>query len=245
MTPRQLIAASLFTVAGSVTAPACLSLASAAVPNCGGQSAAPQPVPYVCNLPGIDITYQGVTRHFAAQVFADGTKVTVTFTMSAPLPVAVPIRIVHHEGISGAGGSENESSGVIPAGATTAVLVDSAPCRNGQLDVKAVNTSNGSGDKYRVGGPWIRNGTGCIDTSTVPQSTTVPSTTIAPPSTSTPGSTTTPPGPVESTAPTTVGGGASSKNLPATGSSVASLFWVGVMALFVGGVLFFTRRRPA
>jgi hypothetical protein len=230
------------------TASACLSVgvANAAVPNCGGQSAPPQPVPYTCNLPAKAITYQGVTRSFSAVVNADGSRVTVQFVMSAPLPVDVPIRIVHHESISGAGGAENESSGFIFAGQTTATLTDSAPCREGQLDVKAVNTSNGSGDAFRVGGPWIQNGTGCtVVTTTVPQSSTtvtatsVPSSTVPPPA-SVPQPTTSAP-----TVPS-VTSKASGGTLPPTGSSAGPV-WFG-LGILVGGLLLLTaavRRRAS
>jgi len=68
---RRLLAGA-FVLATGVTAPACLSGIAAAATACGGQSAPPQPVPYTCSLPGIDITAQGFTRHFSAVVFADG-----------------------------------------------------------------------------------------------------------------------------------------------------------------------------
>ncbi len=214
-----------------------------ATPNCGGQNAAPQPVPYTCNLPGIDITAQGATRHFAAQVHADGNAVTITYLMTGGvLPVDVPIRIVHHEGISGAGGASDEATGVIPAGKTTATLTDSSPCRAGQLDVKAVDISNGSGDRFRVGGPWIQNGTGCNETTTVPQSSTtvpVPPSSTAPPPASTPGST--PGSSVESTAPTSVGGGA----LPKTGHDNTPLVLLGVLLVGLGAIVLEVRRRSA
>jgi hypothetical protein len=221
-----------------------------AAPNCGGQSAAPQPVPYDCDLPGIDITYQGVTRHFSAHVHADGTHVTVTYLMSTPLPVDVPIRIVHHEGVSGAGLASDSSQGVIPAGAVTATLVDSSPCRDGQLDVKAVFIGNGQ-SQGRVGGPWIRNGTDCTTTTTVPQSSTtsLPTSTSssAPPPTTTPTSTV--PSTVGSTAPTSPpqsgGGGASSTNLPATGSDLLPRALIGVVLFGLGAIVLEIKRRAS
>ena len=243
---NRLTLAGLAVLAGSVTAPVCMTGTASALPNCGGQNAAPQPVPYTCFLPGRDITYQGVTRHFSAVVFADGVHVTVTYTMSAPVPVDVPIRIVHHTGISGAGLGSDQSQGFIPAGQTTATLVDSSPCREGQLDVKAVNTANGSGDNFRVGGPWIRNGDSCIDTTTIPSSSTttaVTSSTVPPPS-STPG--TRPP--VESTAPTsrppvTSGGG----TLPPTGNGldIAGVGWLATLVVVAGGYLVHSTRKRA
>ena len=57
------------------------------------------------------------------------------------------------------------SHGTIPAGATSITLVDSAPCRLGQLDIKAVFTGNGDA-RGRIGGPWISNGTDCSTPTT-------------------------------------------------------------------------------
>jgi len=248
MNRRLLIATAV--LATGVTAPACLSSPAHAAGNCGGQNATPQPVPYTCNLPGIDLTVQGITRHFSAVVNADGTRVTVQFIMTGgTLPVAVPIRIVHHEGISGAGGSENESQGTIPAGQTTATLTDSAPCRDGQLDVKAVFIANGQ-SQGRVGGPWIQNGTGCNATTTVPQSsTTLPVSSTVPPSpTTTPASTV--PSTVGSTAPASPpqsggGGGTHSTQIPATGRDASPLILASAVLVGLGLVVLEVRRRSA
>jgi hypothetical protein len=202
--------------------------------NCGGQGAAPQPVPYTCTLPGIDITVSGITRHFSAVVSANGTSVTAVITMTGGLlPVNVPVKIVHHEGISGAGGNEDSAQGFILAGQTTATVVDSSPCRAGQLDVKAVDTSPGSGDKFRIGGPWITNGTGCMDTQTTVPATTVASTV---PAVTTPGAPTTAP-----TVPATDASRITA--LPATGTDLNWFIVSTAALLFFGAVLVVTGRR--
>lgn len=226
-----------------------------ALPNCGGQHAAPHAVPYDCALPGIDITVGGLTRHFSAVVHANGTNVSVDYLMTlngqpAPLPVAVPIRITHHDGISGAGLGFDTAAGFIAAGATTATLTDSAPCRAGQLDVMAVVTAPGSGDRFRVGGPWIENGSGCTDiTSTVPATVPTPPTTapavpvppVVPPSTGQ--------GPPPQRPPAEAGPPTSTFGLPPTGSSPSPAAVAGGALLGVGlaGVLLASNRtrRPA
>jgi hypothetical protein len=169
-----IVAGSIFTLAGTAHAA-----------NCGGQGAAPvaasADAPYVCTMPGIDITVQGVTRHFSGVLTANGTTVSVTFTMSAPLPVAVPLVLIHHTGKSGDGQPEIRVEGSIPAGSTTATVVDSKPCQDGQVDAKAIFTKPGD-ERGRVGGPWIFNGTPeqCIDTQTSVPATTVPVATTVP-----------------------------------------------------------------
>lgn len=202
-----------------------------ALPNCGGQHAAPHAVPYDCALPGIDITVGGLTRHFSAVVHANGTNVSVDYLMTGgTLPVNVPIRITHHENISGAGLGSDTAAGFILAGQTTATLTDSSPCRAGQLDVMAVVTAPGSGDRFRVGGPWIENGTGCTDTSSIPATVPTPPTTapavpvppVVPPSTGQ--------GPPAQRPPVQAGPPTSTFGLPPTGSSSSP-------AAVAGGVL--------
>jgi len=200
--------------------------------NCGGQGApgsptnplpAP-PVPYTCTLPGKDITVAGVTRHFSAVVRVTGTQVFVDFTMSAPLPVDVPIWIEHHTGISGAGGTSDNAQGFILAGQTTATLEDSSPGRNGQLDVFAIFRRQ---DKGRVGGPWIQNGVPPVPTTAPP---------VVPPST-VPG-TPTPPAPAPTTPPSAgtgaLGGGGT---LPQTGDELWAFVYAAAVMLLFGGVL--------
>jgi LPXTG-motif cell wall-anchored protein len=208
----------------------------ASVPNCGGQSAAEHPVPYDCVS---QKTIDGTT--FTASVHADGSHVTVVITLNAPRADDTSARIIHHEGNSGAGGQENTSSGVIPAGATSITLVDSAPCRVGQLDIKAVFTGNGD-ERGRVGGPWIRNGTDCMGTTTV-----VTTPTTSPVTTSPTSSPITIPrsGSSSPTTPATVSvpHGTVAGNLPATGGNLTG-FYIGAGGIALGvGLLVITRRR--
>jgi LPXTG-motif cell wall-anchored protein len=225
----------LLTLAGLATAAgATVALAGTAhAANCGGQSAAPQPVPYTCELPGkvmsaVAPNGQTISRHVSAVLHADGEAVWVVYTMSAPLPVNAPIRIVHHEGISGAGLDSDQSVGVIPAGQTTATLVDSSPCRAGQVDVKFWDITNGSGDAFRVGGPWITNGTDCTTpTTTVPGETTT--TVVVTTVTTVPGAPTTSPA---ASAP-----GTSSRTLPQTGETIGRMFLAAFILFLVAAPL--------
>jgi LPXTG-motif cell wall-anchored protein len=219
--------------------------AGAGVPNCGGQGAAPQPVPYTCVLPFKTID----GSEFAAGVQANGNTVVVGFQLKAARQVATPIHIVHHDGISGAGGPESEASGIIPAGALTAVLSVTDPCRAGQLDIKAVFVGNGDAIG-RIGGPWIQNGVGCatsttttiISGSTVP-ATTAPATSTPDTSSSVPGSTV--PGPTTSRPLSSVPGTTSSRALPATGRSSAPLVLLAGLFLALGGLVLTVRRRAS
>src|SRR5262245_43024984 len=66
------------------------------VPVCGGQNAAPRPVPYTCTTQTQTIDGSQVF----AVLHADGQTVTVTFTLLSPRTTDAPIRITHHIGIS-------------------------------------------------------------------------------------------------------------------------------------------------
>jgi hypothetical protein len=219
-----------------------------ALPACGGNNAAPHAVPYDC-IAGPKVI-DGTT--FSALVHADGTHVTVTIGLLTARTVDTPIRIIHHEGKSGAGGVENGADGVIPAGARTAVLVDSAPCRVGQLDVKAVFI--GPGDEAgRIGGPWIDNSpTGGCTTGDTTTTTTVPvsSTTVPPvtttPTTSRPGSSTSTTKPAP-TGPSTTGGTsvAHATALPATGGAPLPALGLALGMLAGGAGLVVASRRRA
>ena len=220
--------------------------ADAAPPNCGGKSAAPQPVPYDCVLPFklIDGT------QFAAAVHASGTSVTVVIALKTPRTVPTPARIVHHEGISGAGGTEDSAQGVIPPGALSITLTDSAPCRAGQLDIKAVFIGNGDANG-RVSAPYVTTADNCgttpTTTTTVPgttvPSTTVPTTSIPDTSSSVPGSTV--PGPTTSRPLSSVPGATSSRALPATGRSSTPLVLLAGLFLALGGLVLTVRRRAS
>jgi hypothetical protein len=137
------------------------------LPSCGGQNAAPRPVPYTCTT---DTRLIDGSQVFAI-VSADGQTLAVTFHLLAPRSTDATIRIVHHIGTSGAGGSRAEASGLIPAGQTQATLMVATPCFAGQVDIKFVFTLD-SQPQGRVGGPWITNGTGCTPTSTTSTTTT-------------------------------------------------------------------------
>ena len=132
-----------------------------ALPFCGGQNAAPQPVPYTCTT---DTRLIDGSQVFAV-VVADGRTVTVTYHLLAPRSSDAQIRINHHVGVSGAGGPVSVASGVLVAGQTTATLVVTTPCVAGQIDIKFVFILS-SQPQGRVGGPWIENGTGCTTTTT-------------------------------------------------------------------------------
>jgi LPXTG-motif cell wall-anchored protein len=215
---------------------------AAAAPNCGGQHAAPQPVPYTCVLPTKVIDGSQVS----GVLTADGQIVTVTYQLVTPRPADTPIRIDHHVGISGAGGPESEANGVIPAGATTATLSVVTPCRAGQVDIKIVFVAS-SQPQGRLGGPWIENGTGCTAPTTTTPSTTTPSTTT--PSTTTP-STTTPSttGTTNSTTTPTSASQTTLRTLPATGSGAEAPIatTTAIAAVILGGLaVIATRRRAA
>ena len=159
------------------------------LPFCGGQNAPPQPVPYTCRTQTQTIDGSQVS----AVLHADGTTVTVTYTLVAPRATDAPIRITHHIGVSGAGGTRSVANGVIPAGQTTATLSVTTPCFAGQVDIKFVFVLD-TQPQGRVGGPWIENGTGCTVVTTT-TATTIPTTppttpTTPPPSTPPPSTTT-------------------------------------------------------
>jgi hypothetical protein len=201
--------------------------AGAAVPNCGGQGAAPQPVPYTCNLPGQEIAGSSVS----GVVNADGNALTVTYLLAAPRADDVPIRVVYHVGNSGFGGPQSEASGVIPAGATTATLVVVAPCQLGQVDIKFFFTGNGQAEG-RVGGPTIENGTGCTsDTTTTTTTTTTP---IVTTTNATSGSTS-----PSSVIPGSLG------TLPATGNDSRRPLGAAAVVLALGVVAWYAARRRA
>ena len=162
------------------------------LPFCGGQNAPPQPVPYTCTTQTQTIDGSQVF----AVLHADGQTVTVTYTLLAPRTTDAPIRITHHIGVSGAGGTRAVANGVIPAGQTTATLVVTTPCFAGQVDIKFVFVLD-TQPQGRVGGPWIENGTGCtVVTTTIPTTPPTPPTTI-------PTTPPTPPTTIPTTPPTT------------------------------------------
>ena len=193
------------------------------LPFCGGQNAAPQPVPYTCTTQTQTIDGSQVF----AVLHADGQTVTVTYTLLAPRTTDAPIRITHHIGVSGAGGTASIANGVIPAGQTTATLSVTTPCFAGQVDIKFVFIL-GSQPQGRVGGPWIENGTGCTAPTTTTTTTTV---TTVPTSTTGSSVATTVPG---SVSPSSV---AASSVLPSTGGRSTSAYNAALVAVIAGCVL--------
>jgi len=219
--------------------------AHAALPNCGGQSAAPQPVPYSCILPPKVI--DGTT--FAGRVDADGTVVTVTIEIGKVVggvwvpglgvrTVPTPAAIIHHQDVSGAGGPSENAQGTIPPGGFRIVLTDSSPCRDGQLDVFVVST----GPNFRLGGPWIQNGVNCVAPTTV--ASTAPTTTPSGGSTSAPGTTVA--FPLVTVVPTSAGV-AAVVALPETGSNGADarlLVALGLVLLGAVLIVVTVRKQP-
>ena len=209
------------------------------LPFCGGQNAPPQPVPYTCRTQTQTIDGSQVS----AVLHADGTTVTVTYTLVAPRPTDAPIRITHHIGVSGAGGTRSSPNGVIPAGQTTATLSVTTPCFAGQVDIKFVFVLD-TQPQGRVGGPWIENGTGCTVVTTT-TSTTIPTTPPTTPATTTPTTTpttppTTPPTSPASTPPTAPPSSVSqrtvSTTLPVTGGG-SDAYSVALVAVMIGSLL--------
>jgi LPXTG-motif cell wall-anchored protein len=218
--------------------------------NCGGQGAAPRPTPYTCTLPYITIDGTVVGAVVRANGNApvkgvSGTGVEVIISIKDGTPtrtVPTSVRIVHHEGISGAGGAFDEASGVMAPGQRTILLRDSAACRAGQLDIKFVFTGNGE-PAGRIGGPWIENGTGCDSPPTTPPTTAAPPTT--PPTTIT----ATPPGapPVTPNTPTTPPANRPptppGDRLPETGRDEGPALVAAVLMLAAGVALLILRGR--
>jgi LPXTG-motif cell wall-anchored protein len=205
---------------------------AAALPNCGGNNDV-KVAPLTCtNTRTID----GTTFTVVLDVDAAGV-MTVTYTLDTPRSVDTAIRIRAHRGIS-SNPDTNEVAGVIPAGATSAVLVVPSNC--GQVDVKAVFTGNGDA-RGRVSGPFVTTADNCSSSTA----------TTATPISSGVGSTT-PTSAGVTTCPictdTTSGSGSalSNQTLPETGSS-STLLLILSTALVVVGVVLVTKgrdRRP-
>jgi hypothetical protein len=137
---------------------------------CTGKNVVQQ-APYSCSttktIDGIDVTAD-------LNVDANGRAV-VTFTISPPQAVDVPVSIHNYTGIGGE--PRQFVDGVIAAGTTTTTLVvPEVKC--GQFDMKAVHTKAGDRSGH-IAGPVLTWGDNC----TVPP-TTVPPTTVPPTDTS-------------------------------------------------------------
>jgi hypothetical protein len=183
---------------------------------CTGKNVVQQ-APYSCSttrtIGGIEVTAD-------LDVDVNGRAV-VTFTISPPQAVDVPVAIHNYTGIGGE--PRLYLDGVIAAGTTTTTLVvDQVKC--GQFDMKAVHTRAGEREGH-IAGPVLSWGQNCTVPPTTTSPTTTPPTTVAP--------TTAPPVRV---APATVRAG----SLPPTGPQpavpwpvVAGMLAVGAAAIVV------------
>ena len=232
----------LVLVGGSVASLAFLvSPASAA--ECGGNQTVAQ-TPYSCSKTRV---IDGTA--FSVVLNATNTTVTVHYSMDAPRPADTPIRVRSHVGISSTTAAPSEVTGVIPAGATTAVLTVPLSC--GQVDIKAVFIGNGD-SSGRVVAPYVTNGTNCASgvTTTTASTTTAPTTAPATVTTVPPTGPTTPTTTPQTGAVTTATAPGSVTSivpgpLPETGRSSGSVVVIGVVLVAAGLVLLTvgTRRR--
>jgi hypothetical protein len=145
--------------------------ADAVESGCTGKNVVQQ-APYSCRttrtIDGIDVTAD-------LDVDANGRAV-VTFTISPPQAVDVPVAIHNYTGISGE--PRQFVDGVIAAGTTTTTLVvPQVEC--GQFDMKAVHT--GAGERAgHIAGPVLSWGQNCTVAPTTPPTTPAPTTTPPP-----------------------------------------------------------------
>ena len=131
-----------------------------------------QEAPYACSttrtIDGMDVTAD-------LDVDVNGRAV-VTFTISPPQPVDVPVSIHNYTGISGE--PRLFVDGVIAAGTTsTTLVIDEVKC--GQFDMKAVHTAPGEA-AGRIAGPVLSWGQNCAVPTTAPTTTVAPATTAPP-----------------------------------------------------------------
>ena len=163
--------------------------------------------------------------------FRTNNTASASYTVNAPWVQDIPLVVRSHVGISSTGPVLVQVEGTIPRGSTGPVVLNwTYTC--GQQDIKAVFTAPGNSDG-RIAGPYVCM-TQVVPTTTVPTTATPP--TSAPSGSVAPTSTPAAPGPSVSSG--VVGA------LPATGISVAAVFGLAVIALFIGAVAFFGSRRP-
>jgi len=215
------------------------------LPLCGGNQTI-RPAPLTCfNTKTIDGTEVTVVLDVTASGVA-----RATYTLGTPRPADTPIRMRWHEGIS-SGPLVDEISGVIPAGSLGPVTlqVQATLTCGGQIDTKAVFTSNGDG-RGRVAAPYVGLDICSQPTTTAATTTTATSSTTSVTTTSvTTTSVTTVPG---STSPTTAGSSVAQSSvapssvpgsLPTTGGERTRVALVALAALMAGaGILAATRR---
>jgi hypothetical protein len=145
--------------------------ADAVASGCTGKNVVQQ-APYSCSttrtIDGIEVTAD-------LDVDANGRAV-VTFTISPPQAVDVPVAIHNYTGISGE--PRQYVDGVIGAGTTTTTLgVEKVKC--GQFDMKAVHTRAGERSGH-IAGPVLSWGQNCTVPPTTPPTTPAPTTTPPP-----------------------------------------------------------------
>ena len=243
--PHALIvsAVPLLTVALAASAFILTRRAEAALPSCGGNQtshAAPRSCTNTRVIDGtaftvvLDVTGAGVA--------------TVTYTLDQPRVGDAPIRVRWHEGIN-SGPSAAEVSGVIPAGSTgPATLSLSAVNCGGQIDMKALFTTNGD-SRGRVGGPVITI-ENCASAATTTSTSTPPAPETTTPTTDLSSSTSSMAPEATSTASTSTAVVLAAtvtsqppRVLPATGDGGMSPAAAGAAAVVIGAVLVFVTRR--
>jgi hypothetical protein len=144
---------------------------AAASSRCTGKNIVQQ-APYACTTTR---TIDGIQVTADLDVDANGRAV-VTFTISPPQAVDVPVAIHNYTGISGE--PSQFVDGVIAAGTTTTTLVvPHVKC--GQFDMKAVHTRRGQAGGH-IAGPVLSWGQSCTATPTTPPPATTTPTTPAP-----------------------------------------------------------------
>ncbi len=202
---------------------------ASALPLCGGNQNV-QMAPVTCTN---SRTIDGTTFTVVLDVTAGGS-ITASYTLDAPRSVDTPIRVRSHRGISSTP-QVHESSGVIPAGATSASLSTTLNC--GQIDVKAVFTANGDA-RGRIAAPFVTTANDCQSAPTTTAPTTTPTTSPTTPATTAPltGPTTTPASVSPTSAAASTTAASSSGALPTTGTGTG-LLAVSALLVLVGIVL--------
>jgi hypothetical protein len=203
---------------------------ASALPLCGGNQNI-QTAPITCTN---SRTIDGTTFTVVLDVTAGGA-VTASYTLDAPRSVDTPIRVRSHRGIS-SDPRTLESSGVIPAGATSASLTTTLNC--GQIDVKAVFTGNGDA-RGRIAAPFVTMANNCQSAPTTTTTTTTSPTTVPTTAPTTPpptGATSTPSSVSPTSAAASTTAASSSGALPTTGTGTGLLV-VSALLVLVGIVL--------
>jgi len=182
-------------------------------PGCGGNSTVRTvTADYTCaNARTYTIPAGSRTVTAVSTLRPDGTG-SVTFTLNAAVPFAVPLRVRSHVGVSSSGVPlTDDRSGQIPAGSTGPVTL-SFRYICGQIDVKAVFTNEGD-ERGRISGGYF-----CTVPVSSTTTTTTPSTVPDTAPSTAPATTATPSGP-GSSGPVPTAGGSSVPASPAGSST--------------------------